>query len=102
MSRSCRSNRPADRRRQSSARSAAGGSNPNCRDEDVMAVPWLRILDTVMGVTDLALGRSARSQPRSEGALTESGGAFGRLETKLTGVVIAALKEAFDRDNRRL
>jgi hypothetical protein len=30
------------------------------------------------------------------------GGALNRLETHLTGVVVAALKEAFDRDSRRL
>ena len=34
--------------------------------------------------------------------MAAGGGALGQLETRLTGVVVAALKEAFDRDSRRL
>jgi hypothetical protein len=67
----------------------------------------MRIIDVVMGVTDFAATRlSARRPPQSddERALTNtaSPGALGSLETRLAGVVVAALKEAFDRDNRRL
>jgi hypothetical protein len=69
-----------------------------------MAVPWLRILDTVIGVGDLALSKRAGkpSAPEVDQQQTAGGGALGLLETRLTGVVIAALKEAFDRDSRRL
>jgi hypothetical protein len=70
-----------------------------------MAVPWLRILDTVVGVGDLALSKRGRKSPASEDSQplgAGGGGALGQLETRLTGVVIAALKEAFDRDSRRL
>lgn len=69
-----------------------------------MALPWLRILDTVVGVGDLALSKRAkRSQmPESDQPLAAGGGGLGHLETRLTGVVVAALKEAFDRDSRRL
>jgi hypothetical protein len=69
-----------------------------------MALPWLRILDTVVGVGDLALSkRAGRSQaPEDNPQLSAGGGALGQLETRLTGVVVAALKEAFDRDSRRL
>jgi hypothetical protein len=69
-----------------------------------MAVPWLRILDTVVGVGDLALSSRARKSPTSESdqPVTAVGGALGQLETHLTGVVVAALREAFDRDSRRL
>ena len=69
-----------------------------------MAVSWLRILDTVVGVGDLALSKRGKKSPASEDSqpLAAGGGALGQLETRLTGVVIAALKEAFDRDSRRL
>src|SRR5690349_13528456 len=69
-----------------------------------MAVPWLRIFDMLIGVTDIA--RSSRGRPAAEGAETQqlapTGRALGGLETRLAGVVVAALKEAFDRDTRRL
>ena len=66
-------------------------------------VPWLRILDMVLGVTDLA--RGPRSRPAAElesQQLAPGSRALGHLETRLAGVVVAALKEAFDRDTRRL
>src|SRR6185369_15173085 len=69
-----------------------------------MAVPWLRIFDMLIGVTDIA--RSSRGRPAAEGAETQQlapgSRALGHLETRLAGVVVAALKEAFDRDTRRL
>src|SRR5262245_15925789 len=66
-----------------------------------MAVPWLRVLDAVLGVTDLAVGRrrSASLPSRPEDGLLPGTGA---LEVRLTGVVVAALKEAFNRDHERL
>jgi hypothetical protein len=69
-----------------------------------MALPWLRILDTVVGLGDLALSKRARpsSAPEPGPQMAAGGGALGLLETHLTGVVVAALKEAFDRDSRRL
>jgi hypothetical protein len=72
-----------------------------------MAVPWMRILDTVIGVTDLAWSRRGgrRQDTEDDRALAVNGGnprALGNLEARLAGVVVAALKEAFDRDNRRL
>ena len=70
-----------------------------------MAVPWLRILDALIGVTDLARSRKIRSMAAESDALQQadpSGRALGGLETRLAGVVVAALKEAFDRDTRRL
>jgi hypothetical protein len=69
-----------------------------------MALPWLRILDTVVGIGDLALSKRAKtsSTPEAEPQTAAGGGALGVLETHLTGVVVAALKEAFDRDSRRL
>ncbi len=67
-----------------------------------MGVPWLRILDALIGVTSLARGSNPRAAVDEATALTTSTGALGRLETRLAGVVVAALKEAFDRDSRRL
>src|SRR5499426_2648020 len=70
-----------------------------------MAVPWLRILDVVIGVTDLARSRRMGRPQSDDRALLPGGGgplALGNLEARLAGVVVAALKEAFDRDTRRL
>src|SRR6185436_9870926 len=46
-----------------------------------------------------------RPDAEDDRALAVDGGsprALGNLEARLAGVVVAALKEAFDRDNRRL
>lgn len=71
---------------------------------------WLKVLDVV---SSLALG-SGKSGPSDRGPLGPSGpsdsgtlgaserGTLGRLETHLAGVVVAALKEAFDRDKARM
>jgi hypothetical protein len=72
-----------------------------------MPLPWLQILDAVIGVTDLARSRKIRSmaddrQQQQQQQLEAAGRAGGALETRLAGVVVAALKEAFDRDTRRL
>jgi hypothetical protein len=62
-----------------------------------MPVPWLRIIDGVLGATDMV--RWVRGQSSAVGA-REPGAS--RLETRLAGVVVSALKEAFDRDHQRL
>src|SRR6478735_6709902 len=56
---------------------------------------WMRVLDTVSGLAQL----SGRFRRPAEGV---GGGAFGALETRLAGVLVAALKEAFDRDSTRM
>jgi len=69
-----------------------------------MAIPWLRIIDAALGIHDIVRVRKTRplvdSEIESEQLATR--GALGGLETRLAGVVVAALKEAFDRDTRRL
>jgi hypothetical protein len=73
-----------------------------------MPLPWLRILDAMIGVTDLA--RSLRIRSLSQGNPDQQLDTVNRtspaplsgLEARLAGVVVAALKEAFDRDSRRL
>lgn len=72
-----------------------------------MALPWLRILDVVIGATDLARSRKIRTladqQPHEQQQLAASPGSVGGIvEARLASVVVAALKEAFDRDTRRL
>jgi hypothetical protein len=69
-----------------------------------MPVPWLSILDAVIGVTDLARGRKMRSLGQAPDQQLEPAqrSPLAGLETRLAGVVVAALKEAFDRDTRRL
>jgi hypothetical protein len=70
-------------------------------------VPWLRILDVVIGATDLARSRKIRAladeQQHHQQLEAGPGGSVGGIvEARLASVVVAALKEAFDRDTRRL
>jgi len=58
---------------------------------------WLQILDTVGNLAQLS-GRFRRTEPEVE----PRPGMLGHLETRLAGVVVAALKEAFDRDRVRM
>jgi hypothetical protein len=63
---------------------------------------WMRVLDTVSGFIQMA-GRFRR--PSETDLQTQEGaglGPLGQLETRLAGVVVAALKEAFDRDRARM
>lgn len=67
---------------------------------------WMRVIDTVSGLIQLT-GRARRPEAEASGsglqsALGGGGGPLGQLETRLAGVVVAALKEAFDRDSARL
>jgi hypothetical protein len=68
-----------------------------------MAVPWLRILDIVLDVTDIArITRSRRAVDLEAQRLSSGTQALGHLEARLAGVAVAALKEVFDRDRHRL
>jgi len=60
---------------------------------------WLRIFDTVNNLAQLS-GRFRRDPAVDQPA--PGGWAIGQLETRLAGVVVAALKEAFDRDRVRM
>lgn len=60
----------------------------------------MRVIDTVSGLVQLT-GRARRpAEPDAEPLVR--GGTLGQLETRLAGVVVAALKEAFDRDRARM
>ncbi len=70
-----------------------------------MPFPWLQVLDAVIGVTDIARSRrisKMRDQCESTDLAPARSAAPGGLEARLAGVVVAALKEAFERDTRRL
>jgi hypothetical protein len=66
---------------------------------------WMRLLDTVDVVRGLAqLTQRFRGPAASgtSGALSSSSAPLGAIEARLAGVLVAALKEAFDRDSTRL
>jgi hypothetical protein len=72
-----------------------------------MPVPWLQIIDAVLGVANYA--RSGRARTAISPAVSEDQQQLetasrvpGSIEARMAGVVVAALKEAFDRDSRRL
>ena len=70
-----------------------------------MAVPWLRVLNAVLGINEIARvvkGRSAAAVAADDPDQLAVTGRGGPLEARLAGVVVAALKEAFDRDHQRL
>ena len=69
-----------------------------------MPVPWLQLVDAALGVANFARGRKAPPPPPEEQSLQLEAGARapGGLEARLAGVVVAALREAFERDTRRL
>lgn len=69
-----------------------------------MALPWLRLIDVALNLTDVARRVKARND-RPDGArqtALSTVGALGGIETRLAGVVVGVLKEAFDRDSQRL
>jgi hypothetical protein len=65
---------------------------------------WMRVLDTVSGLAQLTerFRRPAAADPAGPLAPSGGGGALGGLEARMAGVLVAALKEAFDRDSTRL
>lgn len=69
-----------------------------------MPLPWLQLIDAALGVANFARGRKqAAAAPDETTQQLEVGARTpGGLEARMAGVVVAALKEAFDRDSRRL
>jgi hypothetical protein len=68
-----------------------------------MALPWLQLIDAALGLANFARGRkSAGAAEDPPPQQLEAAGRSGGLEARMAGVVVAALKEAFDRDTRRL
>jgi hypothetical protein len=67
-----------------------------------MPVPWLGLIDTLLDVTSLVVGRKFQRPAEEPESSAMAGRSGGHLEARMTGVVVAALKEAFDRDARRV
>ena len=70
-----------------------------------MPVPWLQLIDAALGVANFARGRKLpppNDEQLQQQQLEAGARVPGALEARLAGVVVAALKEAFDRDSRRL
>jgi hypothetical protein len=61
---------------------------------------WMRVIETVSGLARMGGKLRSTFDPPPVTDIAE-GGARG-LETRLAGVVVAALKEAFDRDRARM
>jgi hypothetical protein len=63
---------------------------------------WLHVIDMAANVAQWA-GRRAQPPAAPETGLAPGGGGpLAQLESRLTGVLVAALKEAFDRDKARM
>jgi hypothetical protein len=62
---------------------------------------WMRVIDTISGLAQMT-GRLLPKAAPEGGALATQEPGVGRLETHLAGVVVSALKEAFDRDRTRM
>src|SRR4051812_15417941 len=67
-----------------------------------MPLPWLQLIDAALGVANFARGRKAPPQDDTPQQLQHGTQGLAGLEARLAGVVVAALREAFDRDSRRL
>ena len=62
---------------------------------------WMRVIDTIGNLAQMSGKLLPKAAPEG-GALATQEPGVGRLETRLAGVVVAALKEAFDRDRARM
>jgi len=68
-----------------------------------MALPWFQIIDAAVGLFQFTRSRRPAGELMvGEQRIEPRLGILGALESRLTGVMVAALKEAFDRDARRL
>lgn len=67
-----------------------------------MPLPWLGLIDTLLDVANLALSRKSRRPAVESESSAVASRTGGQLEARMTSVVVAALKEAFDRDASRL
>ncbi len=64
-----------------------------------MAIGWMRVLNTVGSLVELS---SRFRRPAAGDEVVAASRAGGALEARLAGVLVAALKEAFDRDSARM
>jgi hypothetical protein len=64
-------------------------------------IPWLGLLDLALGIGNLARGKRSTELEQASGGPGKTPALSG-VEGRLAGVMIAALKEVFERDTRRL
>jgi hypothetical protein len=68
-----------------------------------MPVPWLQLIDAALGLANFARTRKIAAPPEElPQHQLDASRMPGGIEARLAGVMVAALKEAFDRDTRRL
>lgn len=68
-----------------------------------MLVPWLRALDLAVGIVDLVRRRkSVRVREEQAALVTRGSETFDPSDTTIAGVVDAAVKQALNRDARRM
>jgi hypothetical protein len=82
-----------------------------------MSLPWLRLIDAAFGLAEVARtargsgppqerserpDRSSRLERQDRRDEVAAAPISGAIEARLTGIVVAALKEAFNRDHQRL
>jgi hypothetical protein len=67
-----------------------------------MAIPWLTVVDAVLDAASFALSRKPRRALRESDLPARAGTTLSHIEARLAGVAITALKEVFERDERRL
>jgi hypothetical protein len=64
---------------------------------------WMRVLETVGGLVQMSSRlRRPEAEAPAQPAADEPAGPLDQIEARLAGVVVAALKEAFDRDRARM
>jgi hypothetical protein len=63
---------------------------------------WAGVLDTVGGLVQMARRFRQGTAEGLSGTQPLSSGGLGQVEARLAGVVVAALREAFDRDSARM
>src|SRR5678809_270454 len=61
-----------------------------------------KTVDTILAVRDFATGSKKESDASPTDVSPRPSGFAGEIEARLTNVLVAALKEAFDRDHARL
>ena len=67
-----------------------------------MAVPWISIIDVAFGLTDVVRRMRGGASDARARSLAASSTTVPRVrDTRIAGVMMSALREAFDRDHKR-
>lgn len=66
-----------------------------------MAVPWISLIDVALGLTDVVRRMRGNTNAQSRSLAAASSAVPRARDTRLAGVMMSALREAFDRDHER-